>query len=69
MRSLLDSRWNFLAGWLAGVVLTGVLRALLRHGSASFADKLLHDTPSLVATGIGGGLVISLLTLFKKRGV
>ncbi len=69
MRGLLGSRWNFLAGWLAGVVLTGVLRALLRHGSASFAEKLLHDTPSLVATGVGGGLVIFLLTLFKRRKV
>jgi hypothetical protein len=69
MRGLLRSRWNFLAGWVAGVVLTGVLRALLRHGSASFAEKLLHDTPSLVATGVGGGLSIGLLTLFKKRKV
>lgn len=66
---MLRSRWNFLAGWVAGVVLTGVLRALLRHGSASFAEKLLHDTPSLVATGVGGGLSIGLLTLFKKRKV
>jgi len=69
MRRLLASRWNLLAGWLAGVVLTGVLRALLRHGSAGFAEKLLRDTPSLVATGVGGGLVIFVLTLFKKRRV
>jgi len=65
MRGLLRGRWTPLIGWVAGWLLAGVVRALVRPGSASFAEKLLHDAPSLVATAVFGGLCIFLLTLLR----
>lgn len=65
MRGLLRGRWSPLIGWVAGWLLAWVVRALLRPGSASSAEKLLHAAPSHVPTAVFGGLCIFLLVLLR----
>lgn len=64
MTGLLRGRWTPVIGWVAGWLLAGVGRALLRPGTGGFANKLLHDTPSLV-TAVFGGLCIVLVILIR----
>ena len=65
MRGFLLGRWAPLIGWVAGWSLAGVVRALRRPGSASFAEKLLHATPSLVPIAVFGGLCILVVILLR----